>query len=130
MKSYWDSSALVAAVADPLLQTRLIKDGGVTRSHSIAEVFSTLTGNPLVRISAEDASSALEKLAANLDFIDVGAKELLLALKQAGKLGVRGGRVHDYFHALAADKSGADELLTLDANDFVGLTVKAKIEVL
>lgn len=60
----------------------------------------------------------------------MGAKEVLLALKQAGKLGVRGGRVHDYVHALAADKSGADELLTLDANDFVGLTVKAKIEVL
>jgi len=43
-------------------------------------------------------------------------------LKEARKKGVRGGRIHDYLHAVAAEKSGARQLLTLDKNDFNGLT--------
>jgi predicted nucleic acid-binding protein len=38
-----------------------------------------------------------------------------------------GGRVHDYLHAVAAQKSGAKKLLTLDENDFNDLT-KVEIE--
>jgi predicted nucleic acid-binding protein len=43
-------------------------------------------------------------------------------LKEARKKGVRGGRVHDYLHAVAAEKSGSRKLLTLDRNDFNDLT--------
>jgi predicted nucleic acid-binding protein len=57
-----------------------------------------------------------------LDFQDLTAAEVLQALKEARKKGVRGGRVHDYLHAVAAEKSGAKKLLTLDKNDFTALT--------
>jgi predicted nucleic acid-binding protein len=57
-----------------------------------------------------------------LDFHDLTAAEVLTALKEARKKGVRGGRIHDYLHAVAAQKSGAKKLLTLDRNDFAGLT--------
>ena len=43
-------------------------------------------------------------------------------------MGVRGGRVHDYMHALAASKSGADALLTTDRNDFNGLVPDLAVE--
>jgi predicted nucleic acid-binding protein len=43
-------------------------------------------------------------------------------------LGVRGGRVHDFIHAMAAQKSGATTLLTMDKNDFTGLTSSVAVE--
>jgi hypothetical protein len=54
---------------------------------------------------------------------------MLAALKQTRKRGVRGGRVHDFMHAVAAEKSGAKELLTLDTHDFDALTDSIKVEV-
>ena len=122
MKTYWDSSALVAAVETPAMQLRLQRERGVTRSHTLAEVFSTITGNPKNRADAQIAAEILANLAKSLDFVDLTADEMLAALKSARKLGVRGGRVHDFFHAVAAKKSGAKKIVTLDKNDFAGLT--------
>jgi predicted nucleic acid-binding protein len=122
MKSYWDSSALVESLWEPDLQLRLKREGGFTRPHAIAEAFSVLTGNPETRIDADDALAFLKSLESRLDFVDLTAAEMLEALKPARKLAVRGGRVHDLFHAVAAKKSGAKRILTLDKNDFIGLT--------
>jgi len=122
MKTYWDSSALVAAVETPAMQLRLQRERGVTRPHALAEVISTITGNPKNRADAQIAAEILASLAKSLDFVDLTADEMLAALKSARKLGVRGGRVHDYFHAVAAEKSGAKKIVTLDKNDFAGLT--------
>jgi len=129
MKAYWDSSALVEATSDLLLRTRLRNERGVTRTHALAESFSTLTGGNLaIRLHPDVAARVVENLAADLDFVDVSSKEVVTALKQARKLGVRGGRVHDYLHAVAAEKSGVSELLTLDRNDFAGLTRKVTVQ--
>jgi predicted nucleic acid-binding protein len=57
-----------------------------------------------------------------LDFVDLSADEVLTALNYARAKGVRGGRVHDFLHAVAAEKAGADKIVTLDENDFNGLT--------
>jgi predicted nucleic acid-binding protein len=51
-------------------------------------------------------------------------------LKQAQKRGVRGGRVHDYLHARAAEKAGAEELLTTDQYDFASLTDRVEVVVI
>jgi len=122
MKSYWDSSALIESLWEPTLQLRLKREGGFTRSHALAEVFSVLTGNPSTRIDADDAWAFLKSLASSLDFIDLTAAEMIEALKSARRLGIRGGRVHDFFHAVAARKSGAGKIVTLDKNHFAGLT--------
>jgi predicted nucleic acid-binding protein len=122
MKTYWDSSALVESLWEPSLQARLRRERGVTRSHALAEVFSALTGNPQNRVATEIAAELVEQLSGSLDFVDLTAAEMLAALKSARKLGVRGGRVHDFFHAVAAKKSGAKKIVTLDKNDFAGLT--------
>jgi predicted nucleic acid-binding protein len=70
----------------------------------------------------------VNNLAQDLDFVDLTAQEVLNALKQARKRGVRGGRVHDFLHAVAAEKSGASQLLTLDENDFESLVDSVKVE--
>jgi len=43
-------------------------------------------------------------------------------LENAKRLGVRGARVHDFLHAVAAGKAGATKIFTLDKNDFDDLT--------
>jgi len=122
MKAYWDSSALVQSLADAPLQLRLKRERGFTRQHALAESFSALTGNPVTRIDADDAVEFLTCLAESLDFVELSAGEVLAGLKTARKKGVCGGRVHDYLHAMAAEKSGAGKILTLDKHDFTGLT--------
>jgi len=123
MSDYWDSSAVVEACTSPALRARLHRERGLTRTHTLAEVFSTLTGGNLAfRLGADEAAKTVANLASDLDFQDLAADDVLKALKEARKKGVRGGRIHDYLHAVAAEKSGARKLLTLDRNDFNDLT--------
>lgn len=129
MKAYWDSSALVAASANLTLRRRLRTDGGITRPHALAETFSALTGGNLtIRLDANAAAQMLQNLAQDLDFVDLTPQEMLAGFKQARKRGVRGGRVHDFMHALAAQKSAVFELLTGDENDFESLSDTLTIE--
>ena len=129
MSIYWDSSALVEAVFEPTLMQRLKSEESSTRVHSLAETFSALTGNSELKIAADDAARILVSLARHLNFIDLTAAETLTATLSARKRGVRGGRIHDYLHAVAAEKAKSTKLLTLDLHDFDGLTT-LPIEVL
>jgi len=67
MKAYWDSSALMEAIKDPVLRTRLRDEKGVTRTHALSETFSTLTGNPKDRTETGQAVQAIEQLMEDLD---------------------------------------------------------------
>jgi predicted nucleic acid-binding protein len=123
MRAYWDSSAVIEACNSPSLRARLHQERGLTRTHTLAEVFSTLTGGNLAfRLDADGAARTVASLAADLDFQDLTAADVLQALKEARQRGVRGGRIHDFLHAVAAEKSGARTVLTLDKNDFNDLT--------
>ena len=128
MKIYWDSSALVEAVLDQKIRQRLADDQSVTRTHALSEVFGTLTGGRLgVKFEANEAAEVMDELAADLEFVELTAKEILAALHDADKKGVRGGRVHDYLHAVAAQKAKAGVLLTSDKFDFSGLFEKVEV---
>jgi predicted nucleic acid-binding protein len=122
MKRYWDASGLVEALHDESLRLKVTKDSAVTRSHSFSEVFSTLTGGRLgFRYAPDDAAGIISSLAKDLEVVDLSLEESLAALSQAGRVGVRGGRVHDFLHAEAARKAGVERLITLNTSDFVGL---------
>jgi predicted nucleic acid-binding protein len=122
MITYWDSSALVQSVYDPGIKARFEREGGLTRTHSLAEVFSALTANPVTRLDADSASRIVGILSIRLEFVDLTAGEVVAGLRQARRRGVRGGRVHDFLHALAAEKGHATTILTLDQHDFDDLT--------
>jgi predicted nucleic acid-binding protein len=128
VKAYWDSSALIATFANDELRQRLIAERGITRSHAITEVFAVLTGGNLnLRVDIETAVQMLKKRLPHLDIVDLTIDEAMEGLEQARQRGVRGGRVHDFMHALAAKKAGVAELLTADRNDFAGLVDAIKI---
>lgn len=121
MKVYWDASALVESFVDTSLRTRLSQQGGITRTHSLAEVFSALTsGNLEIRVDASAAARMVADIAKHLEFVDLSSAEVLKALQETRRRGVRGGRIHDFLHAAAAEKGKAQRLLTADQN-FDGL---------
>jgi predicted nucleic acid-binding protein len=123
MKSYWDSSALIESTVDLALRKRLQDEGGFTRPHALSEMFSALTaGNASIRTDAETAARIIEELAGELNFIDLTVHEMVAAFKKAKRLDVRGGCVHDFLHAVVAEKAGADKIIALDENDFNDLT--------
>lgn len=122
MRRYWDTSGLVEALHDESFRLKITRESAVTRSHSFSEVFSTLTGGRLgFRYAPDDAAEIISSLAKDLEVVDLSLEESLAALSQAGRVGVRGGRVHDFLHAQAARKAGVQKLVTLNRNDFVGL---------
>jgi predicted nucleic acid-binding protein len=128
MKTYWDAAALVEACFDAELRSRLRLERGVTRNHALAETFSVLTsGRVRMRLSPSAAASIIDDLVTDLDFIELTTDEIRTCFKAAQAKGVRGGRVHDFLHIAAAEKAGVGELITLDQNDFDGLSQTVKI---
>jgi len=128
VKVYWDSSAIIFYYA----RGRIADISGTTRPHSLAEVFSALTGRGFdlllpdgttrhKRLSLGLAAQVLSRIHPNLQYVDLSAQEVLSAISQAKAKGAQGGRIHDLLHAAAAEKAGADELWTIDEFDFKGL---------
>jgi len=129
MRTYWDSSALVAATMDPGIREKLREGDQFTRTHSFAEVFSTLTGGRLgFRVDADDAAEVIEDLATDLVVTDLTPTETFAALHEARDKGVRGGRTHDYLHAVAAVNAGCERIRTLNTSDFEDLFGDAMLE--
>jgi len=129
MTPYWDSSALIEAVQNLGVRKALRRSGGFTRPHAFAEVFSTLTGGRLgFRCPANDASKITGELASDLKTVELDGKETLAALATAQKHGVRGGQIHDFLHAVAAQKAGAGTLYTLNPGDFQSLRLPIRIK--
>ncbi len=122
MKRYWDSSALVDALHDEAIRQMTQQPEQFTRPHTLTEVFSTLTGGRLgFRYQPEEAAAMIRDLLLGFEFVELNAAEVQQALADAGRHGVRGGRVHDWLHARAAAKAGVAELLTDNLGDFNGL---------
>lgn len=120
--TYWDTSALIMALHDETIRDRLAGGEHVTRTHSLSEMFSVLTGGRFrVKYSPGNAALLAADIAQQLTFVDLSTEEALQGLKEAGRHQVFGGRVHDWMHALAAEKAGATSLLTLNGDDFAGL---------
>ncbi|MDP1586273.1 MAG: PIN domain-containing protein [Prosthecobacter sp.] len=120
-----DSSVLVAALAPDEDRhteclTLLMQSGNVVYAHAFLETFSTLTGGRLgVKVDADFAAQLLsETVLPRVQVIELGIAELLAALRLARKQGVRGGGVYDYMHLVAARKTKADILYTINLSDF------------
>ncbi len=130
MRTYWDSSALVAATLDARIRRRLEEAEAVTRSHALSEVFSTLTGSRLgFRVDADDVVALLRDLLEDLRLVDLSPADIMEALAEARSRGVRGGQVHDYLHAVTARSAGCEVVLTLNEADFAGLFDELRVEV-
>jgi len=138
VKTCWDTSAAINALVSPTVFNRLAHGEHFARVHLLSEFFSTMTGRGIeVRdpqgqparlvLTAEDAAKWLRTFGGKVVFVELTADELLDGLDRAGKEGVQGGKVYDFGHALAANKTKSDQLLTRNAADFSGLTT-ARLE--
>ena len=128
MKTYWDSSALVLALHDGGVRDRLQSGPAITRSHALTEIFSTLTKGVNFRYSPADAAKLVRDLSHDLDFVELVATDTLKAIDSASINGVRGARIHDLMHAVAAVKAGCSTLITLDHAGFDSFKLALKIE--
>ena len=139
MKVYWDTSAAINALISKPVWDRLDTDEHFTRLHLLSEFFSTMTkrgvevkdedGNSAKLVmSPKDAATWLRKFAGRVKLVELDLPETLDALDQTQAKSVSGGKVYDYGHSLAADKAGADVLLTRNAKDFQPLGGQARLE--
>ena len=122
MKVYWDTSAIVVCLHDKTKVGLLRKGENYTRPHTLAELFSTLTGGRCaIRYAPKHAAALAISLRPCFTFVELNANETLAALKGADGLNVHGGRVHDLMHAVAAAQCGAEQLFTYNGKHFDGL---------
>lgn len=126
---YWDTSALMRF----FVTKRVREISGVTRTHTMAELFAALTGRGWLetlpggvtrsrRLGAKLAARMVDEISGQLTFVELTRAEVQSAVDDASSLGVSGGRIHDLLHARAAEKSKAQEFWTCDENDFDRLT--------
>jgi predicted nucleic acid-binding protein len=123
-----DSSVIVAALAPDEEKhaqslALLIQGGNMVYAHALLETFSTLTSGKLgMRVDADLASQLLSQtVVPRVQIVELGSKELIEALQQARKLGVRGGGVYDYMHFVAARKARAEIFYTINQRHFIPL---------
>jgi hypothetical protein len=129
VKRYWDSSAIVDALEVSRIEALAMEREQFTRLHSLAEVFSTITGGRLgYRYGPADAAALIAEITSKMTLVELTRQEVQTALEEAERLGVRGGQVHDLLHAVAARKARVEVLLTYNLGDFANLATGFKVE--
>jgi predicted nucleic acid-binding protein len=129
MKLYLDSSVLVAALVEDepshegCLELLRRKDLTVW-THALAETFATLTGGRLgIRVPPAIAAQLIEEsLLPRLQLVELSAADVKAAIGTSASAGVRGGAIFDYLHLVAARKSTAETLYTLNVRHFAALS--------
>jgi predicted nucleic acid-binding protein len=121
MRVYWDSTAVLNALAAQSVLARLDEGEHLTRSHAYAEAFHHLSGRGLplkdgqrLAVTPRDAARMIRNLAKKVQAHDLAPEQTLTALDDAQSQGVSGRMVHDWLHARAAKLAGADVVLTRD----------------
>ena len=130
MKVLFDTSVLVAAMvaAHPAHARALpwlsrAKKGEVVYSvgaHSLAELYAVLSRlPPTPRLTPEAAARLIhDNVETHATVVTLSASDYNLTIKRLAERGLAGGQVYDALIARAAEKCGADRLLTLDPEDF------------
>ena len=130
MSVLFDTSVLVAAIVenherhdDALPWLQRVQEGALSgriSAHSLAEIYAVLTAMPLpIRLSCDVAWQLIAtNVLAGFDVVDLTPEDYRTLLTAAAQQEIRGGAVYDAIIARAAEKSEADQLLTLNPDDF------------
>lgn len=138
MKTHWDTSAVINAAVSAKVKATLGIGEHVTRPHTFAEFFSRMTGRGIrwtddegtehqLVFNADNATLWLRDFAAKVQMVELSGEETLSTLDKARAKGISGPHVHDLLHASAAEKAGADRILTRNSNDFAGLAETVRV---
>lgn len=125
MSVFLDSSILIAALVPSERKHAeslacLMSGTPLVYQHAFLETFAMLTGGRLgARVDADLVAKLIRQtLLPRVRIVNLDEGEIVEALQLARLHGVRGGAVYDYMHLVAAHKSGAAVLCTLNLDDF------------
>ena len=121
MKAFLDTSVLVPVFYgdhqhhEPSLElySNLVKHDACCGAHSLAEVYSTLTGMPgKYRVTADQAMLFIGSIGEHLTVIALTSDEYAAALESWSKTPIVGGTIYDALLASCALKAGAETMYT------------------
>lgn len=88
-------------------------------THTIAEVYNTLTAMPpVLRLTPRDAVQAIETFLKRLTPVTLSPEEYMDAIGHTANLGHSGGMVYDALHLACARKIAAEQIYTWDVRHF------------
>ncbi|MGD0789916.1 MAG: PIN domain-containing protein [Terracidiphilus sp.] len=109
---FLDTSVLIATA-------QVSHDSTAVSSHTIAEVFNTLTAMPpTLRLAPRDAVLAVETFLQRLTAVDLSAEEYMETLRRTANLGHSGGMIYDALHLACARKIEAERIYTWNVKHF------------
>ncbi|EHJ48529.1 PilT protein domain protein [Solidesulfovibrio carbinoliphilus subsp. oakridgensis] len=124
MRALFDTSVLVAALvkSHPLheraypwyLKGRRGELEMIVAAHGLAETYASLTTYP----SRPRVSPRVASVIAVAAIISLDAREYLAAMDAVARIGRGGGSIYDALHVIAAQKSGADIVLSFNRKHF------------
>jgi len=88
-------------------------------SHTIAEVYNTLTAMPpALRLAPRDAVLAVDTFLQRLTTVSLSAKEYMKTLRRTADLGYSGGIIYDALHLACARNIQAEQIYTWNVKRF------------
>jgi predicted nucleic acid-binding protein len=130
VKAFFDTSILVATFYahhqfhQPSIKliARSRKNDGSCGAHSLAEVYSSLTGGTgRERVSGAEALRFIGDLVERLTVVNLTYQEYLKVLEKSSALGIAGGAIYDALLGQCALKAKAQTIYTWNTRDFVRL---------
>jgi predicted nucleic acid-binding protein len=104
------------------LLARFSKEDACCSTHTLAEIYATLTGRTgKDRVRSEQALLFLGDVREQFTLITLNQAEYFKALEASSALGVSGGGIYDALLAHCAIKAAAESIYTWDLKDFVPL---------
>lgn len=101
------------------LWNRCVKSLAAVSTHTIAELYNTLTAMPpTLRLAPRDAVLAVETFLKRLTPVTLSAEEYMETLGRAANLGHSGGMIYDALHLACARKIEADRIYTWNVRYF------------
>lgn len=131
MKILFDTSVLVAAIvtshpahasAEKALQRiKTGQDDGLVAQHSLAETYSILTRLPIQpKVSADAALRAIQQdVLAVFEIVALTPADYAAVIEQLANRRMTGGIIYDALIMQAAIKAEAEQVLSLNRDDFV-----------
>jgi predicted nucleic acid-binding protein len=130
VKAFLDTSVLIATFYahhqfhKPSIDLflRFKKNEACCGAHSLAEVYSSLTGRTgRERVSGDEAMLFLADVRERLTIVSLDDQEYFKALKASSGLGIAGGAIYDALLGYCAIKAKAQAIYTWNAKDFTRL---------
>jgi predicted nucleic acid-binding protein len=130
VKAFLDTSVLIATFYahhqfhKPSIDLflRFKKNEACCGAHSLAEVYSSLTGRTgRERVSSDEAMLFLGDVRERLTIVSLDDQEYFKVLKASSGLGIAGGAIYDALLGYCAIKAKAQAIYTWNAKDFTRL---------